>query len=334
MDIFWKSKRVLITGANGFLGSHLTIALLKKGAFAYGIIKERPRHTYLKAALKEIKRPRLKIIKTDIVNFKSMLKIFKNFKPDICLHIAAQPIVGIANKSPLSTFEANIKGTWNILEIARLCKVKAVIVASSDKAYGEHKKLPYKEGAALQALHPYDSSKACADILTRCYANTYGLNTAVTRCANIYGPGDFNFSRIIPDTIRSAIAGKSPIIRSDGTPLRDYVFIEDITDAYLLLAKSLYNGAVKPGEAFNFGTGKPIDVLSLVNSILSIARRDDLKPKILSKRKISGEIDRQYLSSSKANKLLGWRYRHSLKDGLKVTFDWYAGYLKRKTSYR
>jgi len=323
MTNFWKGKRILITGANGFLGSHLTITLLKNGAFITGIIKESPARTYLKVALKETQRPKLEIIKSDIINFKALLKIFKIFKPDICLHIAAQPIVGIANKSPLPTFEANIKGTWNVLEIARLCGVKAVVVASSDKAYGEHKKLPYKEGVALQALHPYDSSKACADILARSYANTYGLNTAVTRCANIYGAGDFNFSRIIPDTIKSVILNRNPMIRSDGTPLRDYIFIDDIVKAYLVLTKKLYKGEVKPGEAFNFGTGKPISVLALVNKILSITNKQGLKPRILSKKKIKGEIDKQYLSSRKAYSLLGWKTGHSLEQGLKLTTAWY-----------
>lgn len=328
MDQFWKGKRVLITGANGFLGSHLTIALLKNGSFVAGIIKESPAHTYLKIALKEVRKPKLKIIKSDIINLKSLIRIFKYFKPDVCLHIAAQPIVGIANKSPLPTFEANIKGTWNVLETALFYGVRAVVVASSDKAYGEHKKLPYKEDVVLQALHPYDSSKACADILARCYANTYALNTAVTRCANIYGPGDLNFSRIIPDTIRSAILNKNPVIRSDGTPLRDYIFVDDIVEAYLLLAKKLYKGEIKTGEAFNLGTGKPVSVLSLVKLILLVSKKQGLTPVLLSKRKIKGEIDRQYLSSDKAGNLLGWKARRSLQRGLELTVAWYAKNLK------
>jgi CDP-glucose 4,6-dehydratase len=256
-----------------------------------------------------------------------MLKIFKKFKPDICLHVAAQAIVGIANKSPLPTLETNIKGTWNILEAARICNTRALVVASSDKAYGEHKKLPYKEEVALCALHPYDASKSCADILSRAFAHTYGLNTAVTRCANIYGPGDFNFSRIIPDTLRSAIQNKNPIIRSDGTPLRDYIYIDDILTAYFLLAERLYERKIGPGEAFNFGTGKPISVLSLVNKILYIAQKPHLKPEILSKRKIKGEIDKQYLSSLKARAKLGWRCRYSLEEGLKETYIWYRKHL-------
>ena len=328
MSHFWRNKRVLITGANGFLGSHLSIELLKKGAYVIGIIKENPPKSFLNIALREIQnKQKIKIIKLDIVGFGAMLRIFKAYNPQICLHVAAQPIVGIANKSPLSTFEANIKGTWNILEAARTCDTKAVVVASSDKAYGEHKKLPYIEDAPLLALHPYDASKTCTDILTRVYAHTYGLNTAVTRCANIYGPGDFNFSRVIPDTMRSVIQNKNPVIRSDGTPLRDYIYIDDIIDAYLLLAKKLYERKIKPGEAFNFGAGKPISVLSLVNKILTIAVKYHLRPKILSKGKIKGEIDKQYLSSAKAKKLLGWSTKYTLEQGLKETYKWYKTHL-------
>lgn len=328
MDNFWKGKRVLITGANGFLGSHLSIALLEKGAEVIGLIKENPKVSYLQVTLKGLRNPKIKIIKSDLVYFLSLFKLFKFYKPDICLHVAAKSIVDIAKSSPLATFQTNIKGTWNILEIARICNTKAIVVASSGKAYGQHQKLPYKEDAALQALHPYDVSKACADMLTSCYANTYGLNAVVTRCANIYGPGDFNFSRIIPDTIRSAILGENPIIHSDGTPLRDYIYIDDVVDAYLILTKKLYNGNIKPGEAFNFGTGKPINVLSLVNKILTIANKPALRPKILTKRKITGKIDRQYLSSQKAKSQLGWASQYSLAKGLKITFAWYAEYLK------
>lgn len=327
MDKFWQGKNVLITGANGFLGSHLTLELLRRKAKVIAIIKEDLKLSLLKIESAEIDKKGLTIIKSDITISKSMLEIFGKYRPDICLHIAAQPIVGIANKSPLNTFTTNIVGTWNILEAARLNDIKAVVVASSDKAYGEHKKLPYREDASLVAKHPYDSSKACADILTRCYAHTYGLNTAVTRCANIYGPGDFNFSRIIPDTMRSIILHKNPIVRSNGAPLRDYIFIDDVVEAYLCLAESLHKGKINVGEAFNFGSGKPISVLSLVNKILKIAKCD-LAPKILSKKKIKGEIDRQYLSSGKAKELLGWKTSCSLNDGLKVTYDWYKKHLE------
>jgi len=327
-DDFWKNKLVLITGANGFLGSHLTVAFLKNNAKVIGFIKEDRERSYFKIALEKIRKPKIKIIKSDIINFKSVFWVFKNQKPDICLHVAARPIVGIANKTPIPTFKTNIMGTWNILEAARLCWTSAVVVASSDKAYGEHKRLPYTEDSPLLAKHPYDASKACADILTRSYAHTYGLNTAVTRCANIFGPGDFNFSRIIPDTIRSVILNKDPVIRSDGSPLRDYIFIDDVVAGYLELTKQLYEGKIKKGEVFNFGTRSPVSVKYLVDKILKIAKKSNLKAQILSKTKIKGEIDKQYLSSEKAWKELKWKSRISLEDGLRKTLGWYTAYLK------
>ncbi len=330
-DNFWRNKIVLITGANGFVGSHLTIALLEKGAKVIGIIKQRVPFSFLELKLKETKYKNLKLIKGDIVNYEFIKNIFRAYKPQLCFHIAAQAIVGMANKSPIPTFKTNIQGTWNILDAVREFSLKTkIIVASSDKAYGEHKRLPYTEEAALEALHPYDASKACTDILSRTYAHTYNLDVAVTRCANIYGPGDLNFTRIIPDTLRSVIFNKNPIIRSDGTPLRDYIFIDDIVNAYLALARSLYFKKDKiRGEAFNFGSGKPINVLSLVNLIINASKAKGLKPRILSKSKIRGEIDRQYLSSNKAKRLLGWHPRYSLKEGLRKTLSWYCAYLKK-----
>lgn len=327
---FWKGKKVAITGANGFLASHLTVTLLEKGAQVIGIIKEEIPASFLALKLKEKNYRNLNIVKGSIVNFRFVQRIFKLHKPDICFHVAAQAIVNKANKSPMSTFKTNIEGTWNILEAARLYSGHTrIVVASSDKAYGEHKKLPYIEEASLKALHPYDASKACADILTRTYAHTYDLATVITRCVNIYGPGDINFSRIIPDTIRATLNNTDPVIRSDGTPLRDYIYIDDVVRAYLCLAQALYLNKNKvKGEAFNFGAGKPISVLKLVHLILKLCGKNNLKPKILSKHKIKGEIDKQYLSSRKANRVLGWRCRHSLGEGLDKTLSWYRAHLK------
>jgi len=326
-DTFFKGKKILVTGANGFLGSHLSVELFKRGAIVIGLIKEKLDSSFLDFSWKELKKPKIKIVKSDIVDFRSMLKIFKKCKPDICMHVAAQPIVGIANKTPIPTFLANIEGTWNILEVSRICNVKAVVVASSDKAYGDHEKLPYKEEAKLKALNPYDVSKACTDILARCYAHTYNLNTGITRCANIYGQGDFNFSRIVPDTIRAIVLNKRPIIRSDGTPVRDYIYVKDVIKAYLVLAKKLYKREIKAGEAFNFGTGKPISVLSLVNKMLKMTGKENVQPKILSKVKIKGEIDKQYLSSKKAKDVLGWKAKYTLNEGIKETCRWYKTHL-------
>ncbi|MDD5476700.1 MAG: GDP-mannose 4,6-dehydratase [Candidatus Omnitrophica bacterium] len=320
----WKNKVIFITGANGFLGSHLVKRALAYKARVIVLIKEDIPCSLFRIDGLDRKS---KIYKGDLSDSKLINSIFRKNKIDVCFHIAAQAIVGIANKSPIGTFKTNIEGTWNILEAARVFGVKAMVVASSDKAYGEHKKLPYKEDSPLIALHPYDASKSCTDILSRTYAHTYNLPVAVTRCANIYGPGDCNFSRIIPDTCRSVIKGKNPVIRSDGTPLRDYAFVEDIVDAYFVLAKSLLNKKIKFGEAFNFGIGKPISVIKLVRMILEVSGKTGLVPEILSKGKIKGEIDRQYLSSGKARKVLGWYPKHTLQKGLGITYQWYKDHL-------
>ncbi|MDD5120673.1 MAG: GDP-mannose 4,6-dehydratase [Candidatus Omnitrophica bacterium] len=319
----WKNKVIFITGANGFLGSHVVKRSLSYKAKVIVLLKED-----IQRSLFEIDglSRRCKIYRGDLSDSRLISSIFRNNKIDVCFHIAAQAIVGIANDSPIGTFKTNIEGTWNILDAARVYGIKAMVVASSDKAYGEHKRLPYKERAPLIALHPYDASKSCADILSRTYAHTYKLPIAVTRCANIYGPADLNFSRIIPDTFRSAIRGKDPIVRSNGAPLRDYTFVGDIVDAYFVLAESLLKKKIEFGEAFNFGTGKPISVIKLVGLILKIAGKTGLNPRILSKGKIKGEIDRQYLSSAKADRILGWRPKYSLEKGLEATYKWYKDY--------
>lgn len=319
-----KNKVIFITGANGFLGSHLVKSALSYKAKTVVLIKEDISGSLFRV---EGLGSRCKVYQGDLSDSKLINRIFKDNKIDVCFHIAAQAIVGIANNSPLGTFKTNIEGTWNILEAARVYGIKAMVVASSDKAYGEHKKLPYKEEASLNALHPYDASKSCADILSRTYAHTYKLPVAVTRCANIYGPGDFNFSRIIPDTCRAAIKGSDPVIRSDGTPLRDYAFVQDIVDAYFVLAASLLNKKINFGEAFNFGTGKPVSVIKLVKAILKVSGKKGLAPEILCKGKIKGEIDKQYLSSVKAKRILGWYPKYPLQKGLEVTYKWYKEHL-------
>lgn len=320
----WRNKVIFITGANGFLGSHLVKRALSYKARVIVLIKKDIRFSLFKI---EGLGGKCKIYKGDLSNSRLINSIFKNNKIDFCFHIAAQAIVGIANNSPLGTFKTNIEGTWNILEAARVYGVKAMVVASSDKAYGEHKKLPYKEDAPLIALHPYDASKSCADILSRTYAHTYKLPVAVTRCANIYGPGDLNFSRIIPDTCRFVIKNKNPIIRSDGTPLRDYVFVEDVVDIYFVLAKSLLDKKIDFGEAFNLGVNRPVSVIEIVKKIIRISGNTALVPEILGKGKIKGEIDRQYLSSVKARRILGWQPKYSLQKGLEITYKWYKEHL-------
>lgn len=322
---FWRNRRVFITGANGFIGSWLTRALIEKGAKVSVLIKEE-----ILGSLLNSEKPKLKkVFKGSLVDYRLVERIFKEERPDTCFHVAAQAIVGKANQSPLPTFESNIKGTWNILEVARNNGIGRMVVASSDKAYGEHKRLPYREDFSLSALHPYDASKACSDILARTYDHTYNLPLAVTRCSNIYGGGDINFSRIIPDAIRSILKNKNPIIRSDGSPLRDYIYIEDVVQAYLTLAEHIGERDVN-GQAFNFGTGRPISVLKLVNKIIELSGRKSLRPVILGKGKLKGEIDKQYLDITKAGRLLNWKPRYSLEEGLKKTIEWYKNFLKER----
>jgi CDP-glucose 4,6-dehydratase len=314
MVSFWEGRNVLITGGTGFVGSWLTKQLYDNDANVIVLVRD--------LAEPQIGRtPKIRaIVKGDLLDYDSLLRIFNEYEIDTCYHLAAQAIVGVANRNPISTFETNIKGTWNILEAARNSKlVKRIIVASSDKAYGKHDKLPYTEEFELRGLNPYDASKACEDILARTYHNTYGMPIAVTRFANIYGGGDFNFSRIIPDTIRSLLLNKPPIIRSDGTPIRDYVYISDVVNAYLLLAEKIEKAV---GNAFNFGTNKPISVLELVNLIIKVSGKN-ITPTIEGKEAPKGEIDKQFLDSSKVKRILGWEAKVPLQEGLKHTYEWY-----------
>jgi len=319
---FWKGKNVFVTGANGFIGSWLTKALVKKEANVVILIRDfSPKSTL--ALMGEVYSQVKAVVYGCLTDYQTVGRVFNEYEIDSCFHLAAQAIVGVANKSPLSTFESNIRGTWNVLEAARNFEVERIVVASSDKAYGEHEELPYREEYCLNALHPYDASKACADILARTYFATYDLPVAVARCANTYGGGDLNFSRIIPDTIRSILLGKNPVIRSDGTPVRDYMYILDAVGAYLILGEGVGEEGVV-GRAFNFGTEKPISVLDLVNKIIAISGRTALRPVIKGKGKTKGEIDKQYLLVDRARKILGWKSRYGLEEGLKKTIEWYT----------
>jgi CDP-glucose 4,6-dehydratase len=318
----WKGKSVLVTGADGFIGSHVAKFLAEKNADVTVIIRDIKKQSNLDVF--GIKN-KVNVVHGDIINFPDCERCFNEYETEFCFHIAAQAIVGPANRSPLSTFESNIKGTWNILEAARLSKLfKGMVVASSDKAYGQQKKLPYTEESPLNGYYPYDASKACAEILAKSYFMTYNLPLAITRNANTYGPGDMNFSRIIPDVIAKLIKGEEPVIRSDGTPERDYMFIEDAASAYITLAENLHRKEVL-GEAFNFGTGKPISVLELYSKIIKLMG-SRAKPKILGEAK--NEIDRQYLDSTKAKRILKWESKYSIDEGLKETIKWYKEHLK------
>lgn len=252
-------------------------------------------------------------------------RVLNEYEVEYVFHLAAQAIVSIANRSPVSTFESNIRGTWQVLEAARHASLlKGVVLASTDKVYGDQAELPYTEDSPLVAAYPYDASKLCADILGRSYATTFGLPLALLRCANIYGGGDFNWSRLIPGTIRSVLQGERPLIRSDGTLRRDYLYIDDTVDAYLTLGESLGREDIR-GQAFNFGWSKGHSVLEIVDAILAGAGRTDLQPVVLNEAK--GEIQHQWLSAAKAERLLQWQPTVPLSEGIARTVAWYAASL-------
>ncbi|HVD01817.1 MAG TPA: NAD-dependent epimerase/dehydratase family protein [Candidatus Dormibacteraeota bacterium] len=319
-DESWKGRVVLVTGAGGFVGSGLAAELLERGASVVGIVRDSPGLRLLEAL--GLHR-RLDIISGSITDPGLVHRVINEYEVDTVFHLAAQAIVQAANRSPVPTFEANIMGTWTVLEAARLSPlVQRVVVASSDKAYGDQPVLPYREDTPLGGLYPYDASKACTDILARSYATTYPLPVAVVRCANIYGPGDLNWSRLIPGTIRSGLQGQDPIIRSDGRPERDYLFLDDAVAGYLSVAEHLPELS---GQAVNLGTGRSVAVLELVELILRKVGDEGLKPRVLGEA--SGEIDRQCLGFDKARKVLGWEPATPLAEGIARTVPWYREHL-------
>jgi CDP-glucose 4,6-dehydratase len=326
---FWHARNVLVTGAGGFVGSWLVQALVERGASVTVILLDQPGLSNLRLLGLT---SQANVVQGSITDYPLVERTFNEYEVDTCFHLAAQAIVGAANRSPLSTFESNIRGTWTVLEACRLSKlVDRVAVASSDKAYGSQPRLPYSEEMPLLGANPYDASKACTDILARSYQQTFGVPVAVARCANIYGGGDFNFSRLIPGTIRSVLAGERPIIRSDGTPVRDYLHVDDAVSAYLALAEQMEREDVC-GQAFNFGGNSPISALKLVQLILDVCGASHLAPDIRGAGKLANEIDRQYLDSRKAADVLGWVPRVSLEDGLRRSVEWYRAILTRTAS--
>jgi CDP-glucose 4,6-dehydratase len=272
------------------------------------------------------------IAQADLVDYEAVVRVLNEHGVSSVFHLAAQTIVGTANRSPLSTFEANIRGTYVLLEACRAAGVvgqplEAVVVASSDKAYGEHDELPYREDFPLRAAYPYDVSKACTDMLARSYAVTYGLPVAVTRLANVYGGGDVNWSRVVPDTARALAAGERPVIRSDGTPERDYLYIDDAVEAYLAVAASLEREEMA-GRAWNAGCGKPVSVREIAERLARAAGKD-VEPDIRGEGTPHGEIDRQWLDSTAIREELGWAPRVDLDAGLAMAWAWYERHLAR-----
>jgi len=323
-DLFWKDLPALVTGITGFVGSSLAARLVGLKARVVGLVRDDVAgSSFHQLGLEHA----VTVVHGSLEDYPLLARTVNEYAVEVVYHLGAQTIVGTANRSPLSTFKSNIEGTWNLLEACRAHPgIRAVVVASSDKAYGTHKDLPYHEDFLLNPEYPYDVSKACADLLARSYFKTYGLPVVITRFANIYGPGDLNFSRIIPDTIRSVLQGKNPIIRSDGTPERDYLYIDDVTDLNLLLAERIEETR---GEVFNAGHNKPIRVLELVEAILRLSGRMDLRPEVLGKGSLHGEIDRQWLDAEKAKKVLGWEPRVELGEGLRRTIIWYQTQIQK-----
>ena len=322
MKDFWKNRNVFVTGCTGLLGSHLTQALVEQQANVVGLVRDLvPKSNLMQTGIYD----RINIVRGCVEDFFVVERALNEYEIDTVFHLAAQTIVGTANRNPLSTFDSNIKGTWCILEACRRVPiVKKIVLASSDKAYGEQEELPYEETAPLRGSHPYDVSKSCADLLAQAYCDTYNLPVCVTRCGNFYGPGDLNFNRIVPGTIRSVLNNEAPTIRSDGTYIRDYFYVKDAALAYMHLTEKMEDAKIH-GEAFNFSNELQISVLELTNKILNIMGRTDMKPIVLNQAE--HEIKHQYLSARKAREMLGWKPKYDLDDALKETIEWYTEFL-------
>lgn len=323
MGKFWRFRNVLVTGCTGLLGGWVVEELLARGARVVGLIRDWVPHS---RTLTEDLLAKLIVVRGSVEEEAVVERAVNEYEIDTVFHLAAQTIVTIATRNPASTFESNIRGTWTVLEAARRCPtVKGIVIASSDKAYGAQETLPYEEISPLLGRFPYDVSKACADLLAQAYAATYGLPVVVTRCGNFFGGGDLNFSRIVPGTIHSVLQGKPPQIRSDGTYVRDYLYVRDAALACLLLAEGLRERPLA-GEAFNFSYEQPLTARELVGRILKLMEREDLEPVILNEAE--HEIPRQYLSSRKAREVLGWRPAFNLDEGLQETIAWYRKFFE------
>ncbi len=315
--------RSLVSGAHGFVGSHLARALLEGGDKVRVLDRPAPRLADVggerRSGLDLLGiRDEVELVEADLRDAEAVAAAVEG--SDSVFHLAAQTIVGVARKSPLETFEVNVQGAWNVFEACRVHAVERIVFASSDKAYGSSPELPYREDFPLRAAYPYDASKAAADTIARSYATAYGLPLAVTRFANVYGGGDLNFSRLIPETVIALLDGRAPVIRSDGSPERDFLHVDDAVSAYLAIAGALEGGAA--GEAFNAGGERPHSVREVVELIAGAAGAG-IEPDFQGQGNPDGEIDRQYVDSTKLRELTGWRPEVALEDGLKTTLDWY-----------
>lgn len=323
---FWQDRPTFVTGATGLVGGWLVRRLIGLGADVICLVRDWvPQSELVRAHLIE----RVKVVRGDVCDQAFLERVLGEYEIDTVIHLAAQTIVGIANRNPISTFESNIRGTWSLLEACRrIPSVRQIVVASSDKAYGDDKPLPYDEMTPLEGQHPYDVSKSCVDLIAQSYAKTYQLPVVITRCGNFYGGGDLNWNRIVPGTIRSILRKERPIVRSDGRPVRDYFYVEDGAAAYILLAERLAENHKLRGEALNFSNENPTTVLGMVEKILKLTG-SSLKPEV--RNEVKYEIQSQYLNAKKARELLGWRPLFNLEEGLQRTVDWYKDFFEAKS---
>jgi CDP-glucose 4,6-dehydratase len=318
---FWRDRPVAVTGATGFLGSHVTALLVEVGARVVVLVRDEVPGTSISDAW----RAHVSVVPGAVEDQAVVERMLGDYDVRTVLHLAAQSQVGVANRNPLGTYEANVAGTWSVLEaVRRSPTVTEVVTASSDKAYGAQPLLPYDEEMPLLAVNPYDVSKACADLISTSYHRTFQVPVCVTRCGNFFGPGDTNWERLVPGTIRSLVRGERPVIRSDGTMVRDYLYVVDGALAYLRLVESMANDPAVVGEAFNFSTETPLTVLELV-AALQAAAGTALEPDI--RATATHEIDSQYLSAAKARKVLGWTPTVSVEAALATTVEWYRAEL-------
>ncbi|MBV8863440.1 MAG: GDP-mannose 4,6-dehydratase [Mycobacterium sp.] len=317
---FWDGRPVAVTGATGFLGNHLTAALAALGARVVVLVRD----TVPSSAIRDGWWPKVSIVTGAIEDQSLIERMLGEYDVATVFHLAAQTQVGVANRNPVATYEANVRGTWTLLEAARRSgTVRQIVTASSDKAYGEQTVLPYTENMPLRAVSPYDVSKACSDLIAQSFARVYDVPVVVTRCGNFFGPGDTNWQRLVPGTIRLLLQGQRPVIRSDGTMTRDYLYVVDGVLAYLQLAEAIWTEPALGGEAFNFSTENPLSVLQLVG-MLQAATGTDLEPDIRATAR--HEIPHQYLSAAKARKMLGWEPRHTMAEAIAETVDWYRAF--------
>jgi CDP-glucose 4,6-dehydratase len=320
---FWGARPTFVTGATGLMGSWLVQRLVDQGADVVALVRDSARHTMV---VENGLLNRVTTVQGGLEDFDLIRRSLSEYSIDTVFHLAAQPLVGVAKLDPVPTLETNIRGTWNVLEAARLCGAPRVVIASSEKAYGDSRDLPYRETHPLQGRNPYDASKSCADLISTMYATTYGLPVCVIRCANLFGGGDLNFSRTIPGVIQATLRGERFVIRSDGKFVREFLYVKDAASAYLRAAEGLAADPSLSGEAFNFGLGARFTILELTEIILKMLGRTDLEPIV--QNQTGFELREQYLSSEKARTMLGWTPGYTFAEGLEETIDWYKNYLE------